>query len=450
MGYLKNEKSNSNQTSLYGRVKKLLVSYEWSDCNFSVSDTKFQAHKLILGISSPVFEAMFYGPLSNTNDIVITDIQPDTFQLVLNYVYTDDVEITCIEQAFELLYASRKYILEHLTDICIAYIQANISIDNVIDILNYPEYMQDDQLIKYSLKLLCEHANYLLEEKKNSITHPCMKAILESDQMNIEEKHLIKHVFEWSMNCCDQNDIPPTIENRRNVLTSKGLFKLLRFLSLTLNDLEEITSDNANLLLSHEYENIKKMIKTSSNNGYKDLSEVVGVSSIPRNPLKLQWYLCYRSPLRSMAPIVIDSNNYIIQSRIKSNKSVFINSLCVPTRMAPAVYFRNNTTKAYSEQLSVSISSESDNSIIKFTNFMNTVEYDSVVDIELTEPCFIKKDQWYKISFVWPQNRFPTYSYIVEYRDKKYTGHKVTFEFDDLPFSARNSGSFLGGLKFCL
>lgn len=450
MGYLKNEKCNFNQTSLYDRVKKLLVSYEWSDCNFSVSNAKFKAHKLILGISSPVFEAMFYGPLSNTNDIVITDIQPDTFQLVLNYIYTDNVDITCIEQAFELLYASRKYMLEHLTEISITYIQLNISIDNVIEILSYPEYMQDEQLIKYSLKLLCEHANYLLQEKKNSITYPCMKAILESDHMNIGEKHLIKHVFEWSTYCCNQSNISPTTDNRRDVLKSKGLFKLLRFLSLSLDDLEEISLDTSNLLLTHEYENIKNIIKELPRNGCTEIAEVVGASTIPRNPLKLQWYLCYRSPLRSMAPIVIDSNNYVIQSRIKSNKSVFINSLCVPTRMAPAVYFRNNTDKAYSEQLSVSISSELDNSLIKLTNFMNTVEYDSVVDIELTEPCFIKKDQWYKICFVWPQNRFPTYSYIVEYRDKKYTGHKVTFEFDDLSFSAGNSGSFLGGLKFCL
>lgn len=66
----------------------------------------FKAHKLILGISSPVFEAMFYGPLSSNEEIAITDIEPDVFQLLLNYIYTDKVEIPSIEQAFELLYAS--------------------------------------------------------------------------------------------------------------------------------------------------------------------------------------------------------------------------------------------------------------------------------------------------------------------------------------------------------
>lgn len=448
MGYL-TDQSTYTQTSLYDRVKKLLVSDEWSDCTFSTSGTKFKAHKLILGISSPVFEAMFYGPLSSDDDIIITDIQPDIFQLILNYIYTDTVELSSIHQAFELLYASRKYLLEHLSELCIAHIQSNLSVDNVIEVLNYPDYMQDTQLITFALKLFCEHANYLLQEKKKSITYSCLKAILESDQMNISEKDLIKHVFEWSTYCCEQTDIPDTFENRRDVLKRNGLFKLLRFLSLTVNELEEIYSDVNNLLLPYEYENIKKIIKSSNMDG-KDEIGPIGLTDIPRDLLKLQWHLCYRSPIRSVAPIVIDSNNFAIHSRIKVNKSIFINSLCIPTRMAPAVHFRNNVAKAYSEQLSVSIISESDNSVIKLTNFMNTVGYDSMVDIELSEPCFIKKDEWYKICFKWPRNRLHSYSYVVEFRHNHYTGHKVSFEFDDLSFSAGNGGSFLGGLKFCL
>ncbi|KAJ0181908.1 hypothetical protein K1T71_002630 [Dendrolimus kikuchii] len=448
MGYMKIEKSSDNQTSLYDRIKKLLVSYEWSDCSFSVSGQIFKAHKLILGISSPVFEAMFYGPLSSNENIEITDIQPDIFQLLINYIYTDTVELTSVEQAFELLYASRKYLLEQLSDMCIAYIQANISVDNVIEVLNYPDFMHDKQLISFSMKLFCEHANYLLQEKKNLISHLCMKAILETDKINISEKGLIMHVFKWTLSYCEQNDIKPTVENRHDLLCKFGLFKLLRFLTVSLEEFEEIVADPNNLLFPIEVETIRKKIKGSVEN--EKIEVLSNTTVIPRNVLKLQWFICYRSPLRSVAPITIDANNYVIHSRMKANKSVFINSLCIPTRMAPAVCFRNNSTKVYSEQLSVSVMCESDDNVLTYTNFMNTVEYNSIVNIELTEPCFIKKDLWYKISFVWPHNRFPSHSYVVEFRDKLYTGNKITFEFDDLPINSRNAGSFLGGLKFCL
>ncbi|CAH0700548.1 unnamed protein product [Spodoptera exigua] len=449
MVYLNADQSTYNQTSLYDRVKKLLVSYEWSDCTFSVAGQKFKAHKLILGISSPVFEAMFYGPLSSDDDIQITDIHPDIFQLILNYIYTDKVEISSIEHAFELLYASRKYLLEHLTELCIAHIKDNISVDNVVEILNYPDYLQDKQLISYSLKLFCQHAGYILQEKKDSITYSCLKAFLECDRMNISEKDLIKHVFEWTIHCCEQNNILDMFENRREVLKKHGLFKLLRFLSLKPTELEEIVANVNNLLLPHEYESIKEVLK-SANINENDVIDSIGLISIPRNSLNLEWHFCFRSPIRSVAPIIIDSNNFAIHCRIKANKSVFINSLCIPTRMTPPVLFRSNNAKIYSEQLGVSIMCESNNKDNIRDNFKKTVEYDSLVDIQFTEPYFIKKDEWYKISFVWLLNRHNPNSYVVEFRDRHYAGQKVTFEFDDVPFSAANGGSFLGGLKYCL
>lgn len=266
--------------------------------------------------------------------------------------------------------------------------------------------------------------------------------------MNIAEKDLIKHVFEWSSFCCEQNEIPNTLENRRDILNKNGLFKLLRFMTLSVNELDEIVNDLNNLLLPYEFENIKKNIKNT--NIDTALVGPIGAIDMPRNLLQLHWHLCYRCPIRSVAPINIDSNNYIIKSKMKANKSIFINSLCVPTRMAPADHFCNKTTKLYTEQLSISITCESDNSFINCTNFMSAVEYDSMVDIPLTEPCFIKKNEWYKICFMWPRDRSDTFSYVVEFRHSIYNGYKVSFEFDDLLLNAGTSGSYLEGLKFCL
>lgn len=435
-------------SSLYDRVEKLLLSYEWSDCRFTVAGKDFKAHKLILGISSPVFEAMFYGPLSSNEEIAITDIEPDVFQLLLNYIYTDKVEIPSIEQAFELLYASRKYLLEHLSDMCIAYIQANISTDNVIRILNYPDYLQDEQLVAFSLKLFCEHANYLLQEHKSLISSSCLKTILQSNEMNITEKDLIIHVFQWTLHYCKQKNLTEDLETRHKILIEKDLIKLLRFSALTLDEFDDIVMSSDNILLPKESLMIRSLIKNEQNVNTHVVKSIC-TNSVPRCPLKLQWDLCLRRPLRSAAPIKIDSSNSIINSRLKANKSVFINSLCVPTRMAPVLNFRNNIGNSYSEQFSVSIECEFDKSVTKLTNFMNTVDYDASVEIELTEPYFIKKDNWYKITFQWSQT-FDTIKYVVEYRDRIFTDHKVSFEFDDMPPTARSGGSFLGGLKFCL
>lgn len=62
----------------------LLKTGKWSDCHFLVGSENCQqllsGHKLILAMSSPVFDAMFNGTLAEKNDpISITDVRPDAF-----------------------------------------------------------------------------------------------------------------------------------------------------------------------------------------------------------------------------------------------------------------------------------------------------------------------------------------------------------------------------------
>ena len=46
------------------------------------------AHKLILTLFSPVFEAEFFGILNQDGEILITDIEPEIFRMLLGYLYT--------------------------------------------------------------------------------------------------------------------------------------------------------------------------------------------------------------------------------------------------------------------------------------------------------------------------------------------------------------------------
>lgn len=449
MVFLHNDMSRSN---LYDRVKKLLISYEWSDCCFSVSGKDFKAHKLILCISSPVFEAMFYGPLSTSDCVVVPDIEPDIFQQLLNFIYTDKVELSSIEQALELLYAAKKYLLDELTEMCITYVKNHLSIDNIITILNYPEYLQDDEVVPAAITLFCKHAEYLLQEYKMEMSPHCLKSVLESNAINIKEKDLVKHIFAWTALYCKQNELPTTLKSRRDVLIKSDIFKSLRFLTMSLEDLLEVVFDENNLLVPSEMDRLKDAIEGTKKMEEEDETEALGSICSQRYVLKLQWKMCHRKPLKSVAPISIDANNFIIRSRVRANKSVFITSFCVPTRMAPVFHFRNTTAKVYSEQFSVTVISESDNNVIKFTKYVNMVEYDSMINIELSEPCVIKKDKWYNIKFTWYHNRCLPYPYAVQCRDRYFTDYRLMFEFEDLSINSGNCGlgSFLAGLRYTL
>lgn len=87
--------------------------FNYKPCNFSVGGGQLLAgHKLILAMASPVFEAMFYGGLAEKNDpIEILDVQAEAFKALLEYIYTDKININTVDKAFELCYAAKKYMV---------------------------------------------------------------------------------------------------------------------------------------------------------------------------------------------------------------------------------------------------------------------------------------------------------------------------------------------------
>lgn len=79
----------SSKNYVKERGQYLLESGIWSDCRFIVGSEPnqqvFEAHKLFLAMSSPVFEAMFFGGIPENNPIAILDVQPDAFKALLEW-----------------------------------------------------------------------------------------------------------------------------------------------------------------------------------------------------------------------------------------------------------------------------------------------------------------------------------------------------------------------------
>lgn len=86
---MKPEESREWQSSLLTlreRGSHLMKLGLWTDCVFLVGpdQVRIAAHKLFLAISSPVFEAMFFGGMAEGNEPIPTpDVQPEAFRTLL-------------------------------------------------------------------------------------------------------------------------------------------------------------------------------------------------------------------------------------------------------------------------------------------------------------------------------------------------------------------------------
>ena len=82
---------------------------------------------MFLAMASPVFEAMFFGGLAesnagNTQEIKILDVQPDAFYVMLQYIYNDHIKLNSFELACDICYAAKKYMLPALVQECTNYL----------------------------------------------------------------------------------------------------------------------------------------------------------------------------------------------------------------------------------------------------------------------------------------------------------------------------------------
>ena len=105
------------------------------------------AHRFVLSISSPVFEAMFYGELAETSDsIELPDCEYDSLLELFRYLYSDEV-ILSQSNVMGVLYFAKKYMVPSLAEKCAKYLQDHLDPSNVFSILLSAQKYEEIKLV---------------------------------------------------------------------------------------------------------------------------------------------------------------------------------------------------------------------------------------------------------------------------------------------------------------
>ncbi|XP_054087498.1 uncharacterized protein LOC105212840 isoform X2 [Zeugodacus cucurbitae] len=169
----------------------LLQSEKWSDCKFLVGTAPNQrilcGHKLILAMSSPVFERMFYGNLPDESDpILIPDVQPDAFQAMLEYIYSDRISISSFDKACELCYVAKKYMLPYVVEQCTHFLWADLSPKNACRAYEFAKLFDEPRLMQSSMSIIAANTRDVLADPSFvDIEISTLMAILDQDRLNI-------------------------------------------------------------------------------------------------------------------------------------------------------------------------------------------------------------------------------------------------------------------------
>jgi BTB/POZ domain-containing protein 1/2 len=229
------------------KIEHLFETQENSDVIFHVGEGKEEitAHRFILIMASPVFEAMFrsnWAESSISDPIEIPDIEPLAFRRLLRFAYTDSA-ILDNETVMLILYGARKYQIKVLEYLCIEYLGDNLTPANTFCLLDQARNFDIPVLIEMCLEQIDHYTtDYLSSDGFLDVSYDSLCCIIKRDTLRVRELALFQAVLRWLNAECERRGIDPSSSNKREIL-GHALYSI-RFPLITVEEFADFVASS--------------------------------------------------------------------------------------------------------------------------------------------------------------------------------------------------------------
>lgn len=305
-----------------------------SDCQVSIDDCKFIAHKLVLAAFSPYFSTFFKSneettiglpqlPYSITHTIDIKSV----FPFILKYMYTfqgpeNTTDFLTPSTAYTVLSISKALDINRLIESTEKYIlQEILSPQSALDVLNQGITLESSVIIQQSSRVISQNLDFILQtenlkEKITSIPHSIIKNIILSSEIKVSQEisifNFINIYFTSQHNLTENDKIELLKTIKWNLLTHQELLQaaanplvscgkdlILEGMSAQLRKYEEVQLDNKSNTKS-----VKSLSRQST--ALKDRSR----RTVSHELSKTQdVHVIYRKPFKGKFSIRVFQNN---------------------------------------------------------------------------------------------------------------------------------------------
>ena len=246
------ENWQTTRPTIRERTNFIFNNHRFSDVKFVVqkmdgeSESKqvIPAHKFVLSISSPVFEAMFYGELPETRDsIELPDCEYESLLELFRYMYSDEVNLSG-SNVMGVWYLAKKYMVPSLVDKCSEYLQKNLDPSNAFSILPSARKYEEKNLLDRCWKMIDEQTEEAVKSDGfATIERSFLEEVIIRDTLRIEEIELFKAVDLWAAKECERQGFPVEGAVKRRILGEK-IVKAIRFPIIEEKDFASVVLDS--------------------------------------------------------------------------------------------------------------------------------------------------------------------------------------------------------------
>ena len=213
-------------------LSSLLNDPSTHDVTFKTSDGgSVSAHRAIVAAGSPVFHAMLYGNMkeSNEKEIKLPSVDTETLKVLLSFLYTGKIEVDP-ENCLSILEAACYFNVTVLEKKCSDFIAASLDIENCCTIATFANAKKFDGLLEKCLTFMYSNADKVIKGASfKTLPSELMLKFCQSSDLCIKEINLFVAVVEWYQH--QKTNIPD------NVI--KTVLQQIRYPLISVSDLLE-------------------------------------------------------------------------------------------------------------------------------------------------------------------------------------------------------------------
>ncbi|XP_060070404.1 BTB/POZ domain-containing protein 19-like [Ylistrum balloti] len=227
------------------QMKKLVNNKEHSDIKFLIGPNRkpIYAHRAILSARCAIFKAMFADQAqrgsSGDKDVpcVLSDMSPDVFLAMLEFLYTNCVTLTP-KIGIDILATSIEYGLDELRRLASEYLVENLSVQNATECLQAAVTYGQDVLRNDTIVFIDEHTENVFKSKGfQELSEDALVELLGSDGLQLDELDILNYVKEWAT-------VNAVVLNKSVSEVARRVIPRIRLALLASSEIEELEKDN--------------------------------------------------------------------------------------------------------------------------------------------------------------------------------------------------------------
>ena len=183
-------------TLLQDGLKELLNENKFVDCVLKVGERCLPCHRLIMAACSPYFRELFFsedeeGAADSNKEVVLEDVDPSVMEMIINYLYSADIDIND-DNVQDIFAVATRFQIPSVFTVCANFLLKKLSLGNCLAIYRMGLVLNCPRLAVAGRDYISDRFETLVKEDDflELAAHELF-AIIGVDSLNVEKEEVV-------------------------------------------------------------------------------------------------------------------------------------------------------------------------------------------------------------------------------------------------------------------